>query len=167
MLNNLEARALWSWRMWKKAQLHVDYFTDNVKELVDRFTEDVAKNTPEDMIDACCIYGIYIDDILVYIGQTKHYVKRLAEHQLAMYYIGTSCNEHKYEILAQAKKEGHKVGMRILQEVSEADLNDYEAAYINEYYPPLNTIIPGGKRNSYAKCISLDEILYKEEEVAV
>ena len=93
---------------------------------------------------------------------------RLAEH-----FVGMKIpKEHKYRILAEAKRKGHRVrfekiydaGSQLPSEIEE-EIGETEGFYIRRYRPPLNTQIPKESDwrkydyNSSATTITLSEIL--------
>lgn len=103
-----------------------------------------------------CIYAIaiYINGkyIILYIGKTKNWQHRTAEHYMSM----LCGNGKKYKLLRQLYNEC-PIFTICLEETS--DIDKREAYYINEYMPPLNTQIPDldnpkkYSRNSIPDCI--------------
>lgn len=114
------------------------------------------------------IYRITIDGVIVYIGKSKNMLYRLAEH-----FVGMKIpKEHKYRILAEAKRRGHRVNFDVLSVASstlpseiEEEIGKAEGEFIRQYRPPLNTQIPKESDwrkydyNAAAATITLDEIL--------
>ena len=114
------------------------------------------------------IYKISIEDRIVYIGKSKNMLYRLAEH-----FVGMKIpKEHKYRILADAKRRGYKVNFdriydarSVLPTEIEEEIGQAEGEFIRRYRPPLNTQIPKESDwrkydyNSSATTITLDEIL--------
>lgn len=79
--------------------------------------------------------------------------------------------ENKYQVLAQARAQGHKIWFDVLYYAKSADpdstkeeLGQTEGRYIRLHHPPLNYQIPTAedwkryKVNPSAKTISLQEI---------
>ena len=118
------------------------------------------------------IYRITIGEAIVYIGKSKNMLYRLAEH-----FVGMKIpKEHKYRILAEAKRRGHKVNFDVLRYADSAlpaeieeEIGQAEGELIRQYRPPLNTQIPKESDwrkydyNSSAAKITLDEILNREK----
>ena len=118
------------------------------------------------------IYRITIGETIVYIGKSKNMLYRLAEH-----FVGMKIpKEHKYRILAEAKRRGHKVNFDVLRYAHSAlpaeieeEIGQAEGELIRQYRPPLNTQIPKESDwrkydyNSSAAKITLDEILNREK----
>ena len=119
-------------------------------------------------LDHAGIYKITIDNIIVYIGKSKNMLYRLAEHFVEF----KNPKNHKYRILAEAKRRGHRVKFeKIYDAVTklpsqiEEELGEVEGEFIRCYRPPLNTQIPKESDwrkfdyNSTATTISLDQIM--------
>ena len=93
---------------------------------------------------------------------------RLAEH-----FVGMKIpKEHKYRILAEAKRRGYRVNFDKIYDARSAlpseieeEIGETEGFYIRRYRPALNTQIPKESDwrkydyNSSATTITLDEIL--------
>lgn len=118
--------------------------------------------------DHAGIYRITIDGIIVYIGKSTNMLWRLAEHYVSM----KDPTEHKYRILAEAKRRGHKVNFNKLYDVKSArpvkikeEIGKAEGYFIRKYKPPLNTQIPKEEDwrkfdiNHAAATVTLDDIL--------
>ena len=114
------------------------------------------------------IYRISIRDRIVYIGKSKNMLYRLAEH-----FVGMKLpKEHKYRILAEAKRRGYKVNFDKIYDARSAlpseieeEIGQAEGEFIRRYRPALNTQIPKESDwrkydyNAAAATITLDEIL--------
>ena len=99
-------------------------------------------------------------------------MRRLAEH-----FVGIKLpEEHKYRILAEAKKKGHCVRFEKIYDARsklpseiEEEIGETEGIFIRKYLPPLNTQIPKEsdwrKYDYYAAAttITLDEILNQKK----
>ena len=121
--------------------------------------------------DHAGIYKITIDNKIVYIGKSKNMLYRLAEHFVSF----KNPKEHKYRVLAEAKRRGQQVKFEVLYDARsvlpsdiEEEIGKAEGELIRQYRPPLNTQIPKKsdwrkyEYNSSAARITLDEILTKE-----
>lgn len=107
------------------------------------------------------IYCIYIEDKLVYIGQSKNMLVRLANHLVE---IETNQKTHKYIIIREAWQKGLNVRFDVMEYCDKECLGDKEATYIQRLMPPLNYQIPkigepGYYTNRNANTITLQEIL--------
>ena len=110
------------------------------------------------------IYQIFINNTLVYIGQSQSMLDRLASH---MYHIENPGKTNKYIQLRRARDNGCKVRFDVLSYCSEDELDKYEGMYIRQYMPPLNYQIPkedghGWTVQKSAKTITYETILEKE-----
>lgn len=97
---------------------------------------------------------------------------RLAEH-----YVGMKLpKEHKYQVLAEAKRKGHRVRFEKIYDAAsklpseiEEEIGKAEERYIRECRPPLNAQIPKESDwrkydyNAAATTITLDGILSGEK----
>ena len=92
------------------------------------------------------IYMITVDDVPVYVGQSKNLLLRIASHESAIYdKENDEYNKTKYKLLREAKEKGHSICFEILHYVSDEDLpllDIIEAWNIDKYNPPLNIIHP-------------------------
>lgn len=92
------------------------------------------------------IYGITINDMVVYVGQAKNIYRRCCQHiyntQNAMLN-----NEKKYLLLLGAQLGGYSVDCQLIQECKEEELNEVENYYISKIKPMLNIITPEGKQD--------------------
>ena len=114
------------------------------------------------------IYQITIDGIIVYIGKSRNMMWRLAKHNTRIKYP----DNHKYRILAEAKRKGHCVRFEAIYDAKSTNYLDMveeiganEGYYIRKYLPPLNEQIPKEGDwhkfdvNPRAREITLEEIL--------
>ena len=99
-----------------------------------------------DKYDHAGIYCIKIDDSIVYIGKSHNMLKRVAQHYVI---INTKPKEAKYNILAQAKRKGHKISFDVLYNAKgtnyytiKNEIGKKEGEYIRLYKPILNMQIP-------------------------
>ena len=115
------------------------------------------------------IYKISIDGIVAYIGKSKNMLRRLAEHIVSLQCPDGS---HKYEIFAEAKRNGFIVRFDVLYYANSKyrkaiieEIGEAEGKYIRALRPPLNYQIPKESDwrkydiNPTAQTISLAEIL--------
>ena len=87
------------------------------------------------------IYQITIDGIIVYIGKSRNMMWRLAKHNARIKYP----DNHKYRILAEAKRKGHCVRFEAIYDAKSTNYLDMveeiganEGYFIRKYRPPLN-----------------------------
>ena len=92
------------------------------------------------------IYGIVVDDVVVYVGQSINTYQRCSQH---IYNIENAMlnQEKKYLLLLSAKLGGHKVDCITLKHCEEDDLTYYENQYIKQLDPCLNKVVPSGRRD--------------------
>ena len=85
----------------------------------------------------CGIYGIYIDDKLVYIGQSKQLQARAYNHEQKIR-KGYGPPSLWYQLANSFYRHGHKITFKVLEEVVEDQLIEKENEYINRYLPIFN-----------------------------
>lgn len=76
------------------------------------------------------IYGIFIDNKIVYIGQSKQLSKRAQTHERGI----RQCERHNsnwYGIANQFYLHGHSITFKVLKETDQKHLNEIEEEYIN------------------------------------
>ena len=91
------------------------------------------------------IYAILLDGNIVYIGKSVNMLQRMAQH-----YVGICKQaEPKYQILAEAKRNGHQIRFTVLHYAKEQtcaarteELGQKEGEFIRRFLPALNTQIP-------------------------
>ena len=80
------------------------------------------------------VYGIYIDDALVYIGKAKNFHQRFGGH--------TSSIRHSdgqwYPLVREFDKRGHNIWAKIIEKVPIRTLCEVESRYIDELDPIFN-----------------------------
>ena len=84
------------------------------------------------------IYGIYIDDKIVYIGQSKQLSTRAQTHERNIR-KGAKWNGDWYLIANQFYLHGHKIEFKVLEEVPLDQLIKTEERYIQAIQPIFNT----------------------------
>ena len=115
------------------------------------------------------IYGIQVNNQIVYVGQSKNLARRLAEHLFKIECKGRK--EKKYELLdGISSKDGFNQPIRFceLARATEEELNDKEKYFIDKYDPCLNTVRPGRPRKDlsnyslkdFAKDLGIDTSKY-------
>lgn len=114
------------------------------------------------------IYGIYIEEKLVYIGKSNYCLRRICEHMMGINSKDVK-KSNKYRVLDEAIKRGLKVRFDMLDYEDDANLRGYkEGVMIREHAPILNYQIPREDdwhrfhKNPIAKEITLDELLDEE-----
>ena len=111
------------------------------------------------------IYGIYVNNKLVYIGKSANMLWRVASHILAIDGIGKDAKGNKYKILSQAKNNGLQISFDVLEYIdgTSSDLDRAEEKWINQELPVLNMQIPqasgGYKINTKAKTMTYEEFV--------
>lgn len=84
------------------------------------------------------IYGIKVDNCLVYVGQATNINERIRQHWSAI--LEKQPRENKYQLLKSAASRKHKITFWLLEEVKEAGrLDDVERKWIKTIQPCLNT----------------------------
>ena len=114
---------------------------ERVQEVVDNFDKvNVSGDRPNQLFG---IYGIYINERLVYIGKTKNdFSKRFGNYKSEMKKVNKSSRKI-INILRKANKEGKKIEFRSIISsknlpLSENDLKEYERMLIDRYKPEGN-----------------------------
>ena len=115
------------------------------KSYAENLQNKLRQNDNYKKFDRPGIYGISIDNILVYIGKSENMLRRLSEHIVGI----KTQSERKYEIMAEAKFYHFSVNFKVLYyakstsapELKE-ELGAMEGQYIRTYLPPLNRFIP-------------------------
>lgn len=138
------------------------------QEQLDFYKAHIQEQAP-DKYAGWGIYGIYINNKLVYVGKSTDLLTRIANHCLLIEGLGkpNQVNSNKYRVLRQARDQGHKVRFELLEytEEDEDKLGFAESAWINLYMPKLNTQIPKPEDwrhwtiNKQAGKITLEQIL--------
>lgn len=115
------------------------------------------------------IYAIYLDgniNNIIYVGKSEDILRRISEHHSCI-----ACpkgKEHKYAVMNELEKQGHKLRFRVLyHSASNApwDLAMQEAYFIQKYKPALNTQYPDINRpseyeyNDYALSVTAEDII--------
>lgn len=87
------------------------------------------------------IYAILLDGKIVYIGKSGNILMRMAQHYAQL----AQGREHKYRILAEATRSGHKMCFTVLYRAKQTDydaiteeIGNMEGGYIRLHRPPLN-----------------------------
>lgn len=84
------------------------------------------------------IYGIKVDNCLVYVGQATNINERIRQHWSAI--LEKQPRENKYQLLKSAASRKHKITFWLLEEVKEnGAIDDIERKWIKALYPCLNT----------------------------
>lgn len=100
----------------------------------------------KDCLPQSGIYAITIDNIVVYIGQSKNVYQRCSQH---IYNIENAAlnKEQKYLLLLSAKLGGHKIDCMSLEYCNIESLNEKENFWIAGVKPCLNILTPYGKQD--------------------
>lgn len=142
--------------------------------IIDQIIKNLKQRGLEAKYGYAGVYGIYIDDQLVYIGKSTNMLGRIANH---IYQIEFDRKSNKYKVLRQAKNSGHTVRFDVMYysqyfelEDQEKDIGEKEGEFIRRYLPILNYQIP--KREDYkkyscnkiAKVVTLAQIINTEDK---
>ena len=133
-----------------------DWWMDQLKYIPEQYRLKYA---------AAGIYGIYIEDKLVYIGKSKFMLRRVCEH-MGQISSKNAKKSNKYQVIDEAMKRGFKVRFDVIDYISDDEYRGkQEGVYIREYAPILNYQIPREEdwhrytKNPLAADITLDELL--------
>jgi hypothetical protein len=105
---------------------------------------EMKKELPQSLINQyegkCGIYGMWINEKLVYIGKSKNVLTRWTYHKLhTLYDYGQhDYKEDKYRIMREAKEKGYKISFDILEECKPGCLDLLEHRWIEACKPALN-----------------------------
>ena len=110
------------------------------------------------------IYAITLDDIPVYVGQSKWVVERLKKH---IYNIqnGMLVDDYKYKLLLAAKLGGHKIRYKILEYCDIDDLKEAEDKWITKLKPCLNVVTPYGMQN--IELLKIEDVIQYTKEACL
>lgn len=101
----------------------------------------------EKLMNRSGIYGIWVNDVLVYIGQSKNLFNRFVAHQM-----NTTEPQQKeyyrkmYVELRKALWAGATIEPRVIEYAAVGQLTAREQHYLSQYQPPLNCMIGGRKK---------------------
>lgn len=111
-----------------------------IREKKDELLQEAPEEIKEKFLDVSGIYGIYIQNNLVYVGQSKSLLNRWIAHKInTLYNYGQhDYQEEKYEILREAYQAGFSISCRPIEFCEPKDLNVREGAWIKELKPILN-----------------------------
>lgn len=91
------------------------------------------------------IYGIYLGEELIYIGQSKNIAKRFLQHRYCILNKNKNFNKCSninlpmYKLLYNAYLAGERIRFGVLKIVNNKDLLfDEETKYIKKFYPTYN-----------------------------
>lgn len=109
------------------------------------------------------VYCITIDNVCVYVGQSKNVYERCKSHIYCM--LNAMYNqEKKYLLLLSALLGGLNVDFYCLEYCDVQYLKELEDKYIEELNPKLNILTPTGKRDisdlTIEKLIAFDKNSY-------
>lgn len=102
----------------------------------------VPQETKEKYFGVSGIYGIYIEDELVYIGQSTNLLNRWIAHKINTRYNfqQKDYQEDKYQVFREAEKAGLRITCLVLEycENNKYILNQKEREWIHNCQPILN-----------------------------
>lgn len=135
----------------------MNYHTKESTEMYNEFLkmkEDKDANNPAIDDHTVCVYGWFIDDICVYVGQTMNFLYRMCDHlyyamnpqdnenNRTLYYILNyalfKCNSKVVMVSLVSIEEGVKYGYQQCKHWLDA----YESQIISTRLPILNKVIP-------------------------
>lgn len=134
----------------------MNYHTEGSAKLYDAFLKinEDSGNNPRTEDNTVCVYGWFIDDICVYVGQTMNFLYRMCDHlYYAMHPQKNESNRTLYNILNYALFEcDSKVAIVSLVTIYDGSkygykqckhwLDAYESQIISTRLPILNKVIP-------------------------
>ena len=148
-----------------------------IEEMVDcfriMFSQAVAERSQKrkglaPQFERAGIYAILLDGRIVYIGKSVNILARMAQHYAQL----SRPKAHKYEILAEASRRGHRIRFCVLYAARsttpaaiEEEIGEKEGEFIRRHLPPLNYQIPKAENwrqfttNPAALTITLEEIV--------
>lgn len=91
------------------------------------------------------LYGIYLNNKLVYIGKSTNMLVRIANHMLAIDGIGGDKDAWKYNMIRQAIADGYRVRFDVIAEMEGCSCHELsleEARTIGCRKPILNKQLP-------------------------
>lgn len=92
-----------------------------------------------DLEDTCsCIYGLYADGELFYIGRSKDYKHRFVQHWVDTFWKGSA--NYKSEKYQYMRDHWQSVEIRVLEEAPPDRLKPLEREWIEKYQPKLNKV---------------------------
>lgn len=125
--------------------------------LEDLITETAHKEHP-DFERMVCIYGIYVNDICVYVGQTINLLQRYIQHGIEILCPRNS-KAKKYQLLEELYKQNYNISIKPIEILyNNLLLDDKEQYYINLYNPSLNSQLPTDNPNKKFKIRSLKDV---------
>lgn len=137
-----------------------------MKFITDNSWEEYLKEIPDEKKGKYMtsgIYAIYIEDKLVYIGQSRDMLKRVCQHLECIDKCNSPRDCNKYRVLHMAQIKSKKISFDVMQYAAEDDLDKVEGELIRKYIPDLNYQIPkengGWTANRRAKWVRLKDIL--------
>lgn len=121
----------------------------------------IASNQRQEMYGETGIYGFFLCNECVYVGQSKNVFARLNNHLdcFAMSDIlGNQKTYKKYKLLKPYIKE---LEWKVLEVINdEFDLNQAENKWINYYNPIFNLETPNGRKHFYGTQTDIDDFVY-------
>lgn len=80
------------------------------------------------------IYGVYIDEALVYVGKTKNFHQRFNGLAYNIYHK----ENQWYPLAREFDKRGHSIEAKIIEKIPIQALSGAELEYVNELKPIFN-----------------------------
>lgn len=105
---------------------------------------NIKDNESNKQYRTSCIYGIYLNDELVYLGKTTNAIQRWEIHKHHIIKSEDDCRKYLgdyyklYVELRKAYNNGDKITFDIIEEVDKNLLSIKEREYLNKNKPILN-----------------------------
>lgn len=105
---------------------------------------DVKENNNNNKYRVSCIYGIYVNKELIYIGKTKNAISRWVTHKHHIVKDESNCRAcygDFYPIYIRLRNDyinNKIIEFKILEEASISELSKKEKEYIERFNLPLN-----------------------------
>ena len=112
------------------------------------------------------IYGIYIDNVLVYIGKASSFHQRFGGHMYSMRHS----NSQWYPLAREFDKRGHNIDARIIEKIPVRAMREKELEYINNLQPIFNIEgCPKGRQRptAYDEAVSILGIIPKPPVIEI
>ena len=121
----------------------------------------ISKETIEKYSGKAGIYAIYIDETIVYIGETTDLLRRFNQHkQGTLYKSNNKYNKFLYRELRRAINNGHDISLKPIEYINGSNnkylrykLHNKEEEYIRKYNPYLNVQITQENGNRYNRWV--------------
>ena len=118
-----------------------------IKQKKEEFLSELPQELKTEYWECAGIQGIYIEDHLVYIGESSNVLQRWVAHKINTFFDFNQKDykEEKYMILREAYNMGFRIESKLIEKCSnnKRELKERERYYIEQSKPILN----GGRNN--------------------